>query len=50
MKKNFNGDTILKVGVMVLTAASAILNTVYTNRTIESGIKREVENYMKNSK
>lgn len=50
MKMNVNNDTILKVGIVVLAAASAVLNTVQSNRNMESMIKREVENYMKNNK
>ena len=50
MKMNVNNDTILKVGIVVLAAASAVLNTVQSNRNMESMIKREVENYMNNNK
>ena len=50
MKKNMNVDTILKLGIVVLAAANAVLNTVQSNRSMESMIKREVENYMKNNK
>ena len=48
--KNMNTDTILKLGIVVLAAASAVLNTVQSNRSMESAIKREIENYMKNNK
>lgn len=48
--KIMNADTILKLGIVVLSAASAVLNTVQSNRSMESTIKREIENYMKNNK